>query len=496
MNFWRLIIGGVVLLALAGGFLWLQNRPAHAPVETPLVTFAERSAPVPLKTVFKAGTTFVCERSRCTSAPNPPDNSVTDGEWWYYYINENAESRIKNQESTKTYLRRQNAEGTIETIMESTPLTSPRGLFMSPNGQHVAFWLDNIDDPTLQLTELWVYDVNDGGIRLLAEKLYRPDVRSDVYWNSHATYLWFIADAGPQDAPNDQLELLRIRAEAPGVAIAFSDVDWDDLLKNMAAAHVDMSQQGNQLAYATTNFLGSPLLISHTPSGKHRTTLRGQVKYTQWLEDDSLLYALQDKDGFTFWRVREGVHRLITRRPGELASARSDISGEHIVFAILTSEKLQLSSLTIASGAVAEEGSIPRSAGRPEVAWVSLLSSESPPPEGAGVSALDDAELAAFIENHFSEITNDIASQPLRLIMTDEPNVLFLDYRLGNRQERRLQVKVQDAINTEWSIRARYEPLNREWKKVQGGGLADPTPTRLYEWEESLGQWVLKENLE
>jgi len=47
-------------------------------------------------------------------------------------------------------------------------------------------------------------------------------------------------------------------------------------------------------------------------------------------------------------------------------------------------------------------------------------------------------------------------------------------------------------VNIEWSIRAHYELKNAQWQKVQGGGIENPKPAKLYEWEDSLKKWVLK----
>lgn len=508
----KLILGILALIALVGVLTWwayghftYEEQP-----ETPLVAFADRPSPVPLRVLLAAPEPYVCQQGKCASAPDAPAYTprVTDGQWWYYYSSDEPTDpnfdvkgvRLappRRAGPNKTYLRRTNpATGKTETIMESTPLTTPRGLTLSPNGQHVAFWLDNIDDPAAHLTELWIYDVENRGIRLLAEKLYRPDVRSDVYWNAQATYLWFIADTGEQNQPEDVLELILINANSPGKKAAFADVPWADILPKLSAATVDLSQNADHLAYTTTNFLGNPVLTVQGPSGKQRTTIRGQVKYVQWLEDASLLYALQDDRGFTFWRVREGVHRFIARRPGQLTSARSDITGEHIAFTTQNRNAIELSSLHIMSGQVTQEGTITATDNAPaHIMYVEQKQAAAEAPVNT-VPELEDAQIAAVIEANFIAITGEEGSTPLRLIMTDEANSVFLDYRNPDGEEHRVQVRIHDAAHNEWSIRARYEPVNREWKKVLGGGLVDPKPTRLYEWEESLKRWILKEKLE
>ncbi len=494
MKFLRLILIFSTAVIIVGSVFLLYLKSSDKTVETPVVTVAEKPAPVPLKVTVQGEETYVCERKQC----------VKGGEWKYFYDEgENhpispsprTAARIRGtEESNKVYLRR-SKEGTTETIMESTPLTRPRDLFVSPNNQHVVFWLDNVAEPEAELTELWIYDVEDRGVRLLAEKIYRPDVRSKVFWNSAGTHLWFIADTGPQTAVRDQLELVVVNANAPGIRAVFPEVSWADVAPKLEEAHVELSQRADRLVYGTHSLLGKPVLAVHTPTGAQRTSLRGNLRYSQWVEDDSLLYALQDERGFTLWRMRNNLHQFIVRREGELASAQSDSGGEHLVFAARNTRATTLYSLHVASGALTEVGQIPASDHNIAINWVEKLPAESPAPGEDVTASLDDAELVAVIDKNLSRITGDPQSTPLRLIVTDRENTLFLDYRQPNGEERRLQIKVFDAVNTEWSITARYEPVNREWKKVQGGGLADPKPLRLYEWEETLNQWVLKERL-
>ena len=94
---------------------------------------------------------------------------------------------------------------------------------------------------------------------------------------------------------------------------------------------------------------------------------------------------------------------------------------------------------------------------------------------------------------HLSAITED-GTIAQRLITTDQPNTIFFDYLLPDNTNQRILITIHDAVHTEWSIKAHYTELGGEWHKVQGGGLADPQPVKLYEWEEELDQWILKEH--
>ncbi len=147
----------------------------------------------------------------------------------------------------------------------------------------------------------------------------------------------------------------------------------------------------------------------------------------------------------------------------------------------------------IDSGLVVSEGVLPQEATDVQLMHVQQLSSSA---ESELIAAeYDDSEIVAFVERRLAEIIGQQGVAPLRLITTNEKNAVYIDYRSGN-EEARILLKVQDVIHADWSIRARYEPVNREWKKVQGGGLNnDPTPERLYEWEEGVKQWILKERL-
>lgn len=498
-SYFRLTIFAVTVLLLVGIIVWrvTGSRQEEQLPDTPLVAFSDRPSRAPLRLLLKQNAgqsdnqtgaipTYVCQETRCQAASNGPSDAdaVSDGLWWYYYT---------VGDNDKIFFQRTNSEtNDTQTIMESTPLTSPRGLYMSPNGLHVAFWLDNIDQPAKKLTELWVYDVADGGIRLIAESLYRPDIRSAPRWNTFANYLMMIADTGEKNSP-DRLELLLVNVDSPGKQAVFGDVDWQRLQAKFVTTPIDLSIHSDRLVYTNQTVLGQPQLLTQLGNASQRTTTRGEVKYVQWLEDDSLLYALQDERGFTFWRMSDGVHRFIARRPGQLTSALSDVGGEHVAFVVISQSRQVVYSMHITSGLVSKEGTI--AASFPvEIAHVQQLP-PAPEDQTADIAGqLDDAEIAAVIERSFDTIVDSKSAQPLRLIMTDQLNTVYLDYR-DNSQEARILLKIHDAINTEWSIKARYEPINREWTKVMGGGLSDPKVTRLYEWENSLNQWVLKENL-
>lgn len=492
------LFSGLAAFTAAFGWVWWQQRMVDAQPETPVVQFKERVSQVPLKIVgLVAGgdgeVPLTCEHGDCRvgEVTRPEGAEVTDGTWWYFYTEEEASHLSR----AKKVLQRQHGEtGAIERIMESTPLTEPRDLVMSPDGTQLAFWLDNVTDPAEALTELWLYEPGSG-VHLVAEKLYRPDVRSRVHWNSSSNYLFFVADTGERTAKRDQLELLVVNTESPGVAARFGSVlDVSSLTDDDVDFELDLSPSGQRVVAVGMNVLGQTVLAVGDEQQFEETFVRGEVEYVQWLEDDSLLYAVQDRGGFTFWHSSGSVHRFVARRPGDLITARGDVSGGYVVFAVADGGQSQrLLSLRVATGVVVDEGEmIPG-----EV--VALLHVEQQLEEVPGVVAgvateFDDAELLAFIEQSLPEIVSDSLAQPIRVIATDQTNTAFVDYRTTENTEARILLTVRDILQREWSIRGRYASVRGEWHKVQGGGLADPVPTRLYEWEFSLKRWILKQD--
>ena len=99
-----------------------------------------------------------------------------------------------------------------------------------------------------------------------------------------------------------------------------------------------------------------------------------------------------------------------------------------------------------------------------------------------------------FIQTNITTITGEPDSHAERILVTDQANTAFVDYRLGDNSLKRLLLLVRDAMHKEWTIRARYQEQRGEWQQVQGGHLTPPTIKSLYEWEQSEAQWILKES--
>jgi hypothetical protein len=112
----------------------------------------------------------------------------------------------------------------------------------------------------------------------------------------------------------------------------------------------------------------------------------------------------------------------------------------------------------------------------------------------AGISSsASDGEIAAFIEEHVRSITEDAQVKSTRMLITDIPNTVFLDYVDSKGSEQRMLVEVKDLVHPEWNVRARYKTINGIWNRADGTVTAEPKVVRLYEWEDALSQWVLKQ---
>ena len=495
LTFALVIIGA--LITAVGWWVYQQGIVVHED-ETPVVQFAQEPELEPLEVLVieqLAATVRVisCARGVCqTEAPAPAAAAVTDGTWWYFY-----EQRQNERGGSATVLIRRHSEtGEEEEVMRETPLTSPRELFMSPHGDRLAFFLDNINEPGEQLTELWVFDANQGGVRLVAEKLFVPDIRTQVRWNAVGSHLWFIADNGEQEEATDELEAVIVDVDSPGAVVTLAGVDWKQRLERMTGGPSDIRLPDAAVALISSSLLRQPVLEVVSDDKIDRTTVRGTVPYLQWLQDDSLLYVVQDRAGFTFWRRANDTHRFVARRPGFLQSAHTTSGDEYVSFAVRgeLNAAPRVLSLHINSGRVGEEALLNPSQAPLHVVQSRLLVDTNGGPDAAVTTTLDDAEMAAVLDEHLDTIAGEPVS-PQRFTTTDSPNTVFVEFETESGARRRVLVTIRDAIFVEWIIRARYEPVNTTWRKVEGGGLADPAPVRRYEWEGDLNQWVLKDTL-
>lgn len=311
---------------------------------------------------------------------------------------------------------------------QTTALVRPRDLMISPNERYVAYWLDNIAEPSKHLTELWVYDAQEKSTHVLAEHIFMPDVRGAVRWNGSSTSLWFVgntADAGKAE----KIELIIIAIAPPGQSA--QSMPSSDI--------VDISPDGKRVAVRSD--------IANS---------RGNLAFSRWLDDQTLLYATEDTTGYNFWRQVGSTPTLAGR----------------FNFSKLPTGLTQI--------------------------HIRLIEPDfSAHTQNAVSQQLDDGQLIAFVEEHVPEIVQDHpTARAVRILTTDQDNAIFVDYLATGNVTKRILLTIHDALHPEWSILARYESVGGEWHKVAGGSGADPAPKRIYEWEEGVKQWILKQELD
>jgi hypothetical protein len=426
----------------------------------------------------------------CKTEPIPhagEGEPLTDGQSWYYYTT--------LPETDKTALIRFWPDtNNTKVIAQETDLIKPRDVYINSTGTKVAYFLDNVSDLTKKLTEIWIYDTVSQSVSLAAENIYKPDLLTRLRWNATGTALWFVADSGVEN--ESKIELIVIAAGTAPAKAAFASIDWQSLVDTADHGVMDISQSTNTLAY-TKRSLGvfDRLIVVEESGQQYATTVTGSIAYLEWLPDSSLIYATQDALGFTFWRVQNNEAKIIVSQRGVLRSARSDISGQALAFVADSGQiKNRLFTFNLSSRLVKEQTKLPDFGNRVFVVAAKETTSLTTSPQST-ITPLGDDQIAAFVDTNLASIVQSKTAQKIRLIMTNETNTIFIDYREKEQEPKRILLRVNDVINTEWSIRARYEPRNGQWQKVEGGGIADPKPVRIYEWEDSLKKWVLKQNL-
>lgn len=423
------------------------------------------------------------------------NGAYTDGQSWYYYAtsapvpSSNKKNKTSNQPLVGLY-HVPIKGGDAKPIIIQNALVSPRGISVSPAGKKVIYFLDNITDPQKYLTELWAYDTESNAVHVLLENIHRPDMITRLRWNASGDVLWFVANSGTDKQPKTELIAVSTNSTPPGSI--FSQLDWQELTDIADHGVLDVSSDLNNLAYANTNN-GNSISIVRKNGIKQAASVAGKVVFLQWLNSGDLLYGLQSPSAVSFWKFHDGTGSKIGQLNGILRSARSDPDGSYIALAAdISSNRTQLFSLNVSSGLIKDQTAIPAFG---QNVYVVQVNTQNPAgaSQVAGIStAFPDDQITALVEKNIATLSNNPTAKATRLSFTASANTVYVEYQ-GSRQEiGRLLVSVQDVINPEWQVLARYQAIKSEWHKTEGMSVIDPAPTKIYEWEEVLKKWILK----
>lgn len=492
-GFLRSVLFWILIIFLGGAYLFFQgnsfgSEDAQIPQEAPI----QKDIPsvnallVQVDEVTGNRRVLECKETGCT--PKQPPKSVegvalSDGTAWYRY----AEYAGKNTKSV-TVLEKVDNAGKVQTITEENPLVKPRAMILSTDGTKIAYFLDNTHNKA-DLTELWIYDSKEGGARVLAEKLYRKDVASRVRWNASSRALWFLQDTGAKK--------LIVTPLGGGTGMpGFTGIDWNEHAKVADSGVMDINDNASLAAFAENTTPGfSRLFVVRGSEMGSSKSIKGTVVFVRWMENDSLLYATQDGKNLTFWMANATKEWPITRMDAMFESAHS--GGDSSLAAFVASPRQgerHLYVLQIESGLIKDETVIPYFPGKTYVVQTNQLSEYSSHAVAGMTSMVSDGELAAFIEQHIGAITEETQVKPSRMLVTDIPNTAFIDYEDSNGMQQRIMVAVVDAVNPEWKVIARYKTINGIWNRADGSSTKEPKVVRLYEWEDALSQWILKQS--
>ncbi|MEX1112700.1 MAG: hypothetical protein WEC84_04520 [Candidatus Andersenbacteria bacterium] len=410
------------------------------------------------------------------------EQAVFDGRGWYVY---------RQGEESNRQLAYMNDEEDTLLVDHQTQRVELRDLFLSPNGQRLAYYLDDAESKPTK-TELWMYDKKDKGAGLLIENLTAADVITKPRWNTHSSHLWFLADSGAGD--EEQLEFVTVQVVPPAISARFSQLDLEKLKEDLSRGIVDMSANGNSLAFAASATDTSPaqLMIAYSDGRIKGQPVVGAVVHVQWMSDNLLLYATQHQQMVTFWTVQEGTHTRLTQMEGMLRSTHANGSQYLSLLLQLPSGQIQAQILDSRTGLAKNMGSFTMPGG--SVHLVQAHARTTATSDSLPSATYSDAELTAFIQQHVTGIATDQAAKALRVLITDQPNTVYVDVE-GGEQTERLAVVISEIIHPDWKVIARYRAAGGQWQRTEGI-TEDPKTVRMYEWEESVSQWILKQDLD
>lgn len=400
--------------------------------------------------------------------PNSVDtDALSDGEIWYRYRD--------RQDGTQTIrvLEKVDATGKATTITEESSLVRPRGIILSNDGTKIAYFLDNIHDAS-GLTELWVYDGATGATQIVAENLRKADIASRVRWSASSKALWFLSQEKTKGL---------IVIPLPGNTVPQPlYVIWNRSTDVADHGVMDVNDNASFIAFAHKPFPGFSQLVV-TGLQPHATqaqkTIKGDVVFIRWMKDGALFYAVQNGDNLTFWMADASKEWPIARMKAMFRSAHS--TGSLDLAAFIADPRVgesHLYVLQLATGLVKDQLVIPNMAGA--VSYLVQANEDAIAIHQAvanSTSVFSDAIITSFIQSHIGEITANPNTIAVRIIITDSPNTVYVDYHDKDGSTKRILVTVQDVTYPTWKVISSSEPKS----------------VKMYEWEEDVDQWILKQ---
>lgn len=482
----------VVAGSIIGVFWYIAQRPHSGnSAKNPEVLSASNSVPAVQALLVQVDTNntrkvLSCAEAGCKVIAIPPSDGgdpVSDGSSWYRYVTQQG-----NNKASVTVLQKVHTDGSTEKISEENELVQPRGLIMSPDGARVAYFLDNIHD-NQGLTELWVYDSARGGAQVVAENLKKENIASRVRWSASSRVAWFLQDGG-------QRQYIVVPTQGDGKPSArFSNIDWNKYSSIADQGVMDVSDDTVNVAFAEPTFFGfSQLTIAHDGGSTTKQSMKGNVVFVRWMQNNTLFYVVQDGNNLTFWIAGASGERPIARMPAQFRSAHSSGSSDLVAFiADPKKGETHLYVLQISTGLVRDETQVPSFSGNIFVVQANEAKVEQDAAVATITAHLTDQELLAFAHDRIMDIAQDPQAKIERMITTDTPNTIYIDYTSGSAAEKRVLIVVQDALHPAWQVLAHYMSVAGQWKRDEDAQDADPKPTKLYEWEQDVSEWILKQ---
>lgn len=462
-----------------------SGAPAQASLAAPVAQTADLFLVARLRDADSWEELLLAESGKLRTVPLPDtvDHSalpVTDGERIYAYV-----SGIGRRLVVFTRDGRED-----ETVTDSTSLVEPRGLFVSPNGAFIGFFLDNRET---EATEFWVYDTAARTKRVTVEHLTRTDL-SGPFFQADGSFLL-----------RNGTQLLRGSPRRTGgealAAVPPAETLWE--------AGALLSPDGTRVALvlgvgdAATTVSRVVEIQPGSRVPRTRLSLAGSARLFAWLPPDVLL--VQGSDGL--WTVR-GSARDVRRLPSPASPPAVAGSGDAIAYVEGAAGVHRVTVVDLASGrartAVAlppAPDATPRSSAAREVPPYLLVQFFRTRAAGAEIRTPPAGAVPAeTVLRLVSERIREIAEAPLRepasaerVWFTRTPGAVYVDYRLGTTLWRRLiAVEHPPGSSPTYRMLGLFAPLEGTWTLIRGEDLTDRATIALYEFEPEVGAFVEK----